>query len=56
MVDTFDNIAASFAIVDELTQEHGLVTTEVVPAMLTLGTGEPRGGLRLARDLCEGQA
>jgi PII-like signaling protein len=49
VVDSPDNIAASFDIVDELTQEHGLVTSEMVPAMLTLGTGEPRGGLVLAR-------
>jgi PII-like signaling protein len=49
LVDTPDGIARSFEIVDELTQEHGLVTTEVVPAALALRDGEPDGGLELSR-------
>lgn len=49
IVDTPDHIAQCFDIVDALTQEHGLVTTEVVPALLSVGEHEQRGGLRLAR-------
>ena len=48
VVDSPDNIARSFEIVDELTGRHGLVTCETVPAMLTLGEGTRRGGLDLA--------
>ena len=39
LVDTPDAIATSFDIVDELTAEHGLVTSEMVPAMLALDGG-----------------
>jgi PII-like signaling protein len=47
VIDTPERIAQSFSIIDELTDEHGLVTSEVVPAMRT-GHGEDgRGGLRL---------
>ena len=50
IVDTPERIAQSFHIVDELTDEAGLVTSEMVPAMASLAEGEPpRGGLRLAR-------
>jgi PII-like signaling protein len=49
VIDTPERVAESFAIVDELTGEHGLVTSEMVPAMRTGGGGEGRGGLRLAR-------
>ena len=45
VVDTPERIGASFAIVDELTRERGLVTSEIVPALAT----PPAGGLRLAR-------
>jgi PII-like signaling protein len=48
IVDTPDGIARSFEIVDELTREHGLVTTEMVPALLSVAQGAERGGLRLA--------
>jgi PII-like signaling protein len=48
IVDTPDGIARSFEIVDELTREHGLVTTEMVPALLSVTEGAERGGLRLA--------
>jgi PII-like signaling protein len=48
IVDTPDGIARSFEIVDELTREHGLVTTEMVPALLSVAEGAERGGLRLA--------
>jgi PII-like signaling protein len=50
LVDTPERIAESFKIVDELTDEAGLVTSEMVPAMASLSEGErKRGGLRLAR-------
>ena len=50
VVDTPERIARSFEIVDEMTDEAGLVTSELVPAMAALSEGEPAsGGLRLAR-------
>jgi PII-like signaling protein len=49
VVDTPAGIARSFAIVDEVTREHGLVTSEMVPAMSALSESEQHGGLRLAR-------
>jgi PII-like signaling protein len=50
IVDTPERIAESFKIVDELTDQAGLVTSEMVPAMASLSDGErQRGGLRLAR-------
>jgi PII-like signaling protein len=48
-VDTPEQTAESFAIINELTAEHGLVTSEMVPAMTALSTTRKRGGLRLAR-------
>ena len=48
IVDTPANIAASFDIVDTLTGEHGMVTCEMVPALLAVHRGERRGGLDLA--------
>jgi PII-like signaling protein len=47
-IDSPERIARSFAIVDELTGEHGLVTSEVVPAMRALSDAEQVGSLRLA--------
>jgi len=49
VVDEPHRIAAAFQIVDELTAEHGLVTSEMVPAMAAMAENEQRGGLRLAR-------
>jgi PII-like signaling protein len=50
IVDTPERIAESFKIVDELTEEAGLVTSEMVPAMASLSEGKrQRGALRLAR-------
>ena len=50
IVDTPERIAKSFEIVDEVTGEAGLFTSEMVPAMASLSDGErQRGGLRLAR-------
>jgi PII-like signaling protein len=48
-IDTPERTARSFEIVDALTSEHGLVTSEMVPAAHALSATEQRGGLRLAR-------
>ncbi|HTX12615.1 MAG TPA: DUF190 domain-containing protein [Solirubrobacteraceae bacterium] len=49
IVDTPERIARSFEIVDEMTDQAGLVTSEMVPAMAALSEGDrARGGLRLA--------
>lgn len=48
IVDIPENIARSFDIVDELTQEHGLVTSEMVPALLAVDGEDRRGGTSLA--------
>jgi PII-like signaling protein len=48
IVDTPERVARWFAIVDELTDETGLVTSEQVPAVRASGPGIARGGLRLA--------
>ena len=48
IVDTPERIARWFAVVDELTDETGLVTSEQVPALRATGPGIARGGLRLA--------
>lgn len=47
-IDTPERTARSFEIIDELTCEHGLVTSEMVPAMRAMSETEQRGGLRLA--------
>ncbi len=49
VIDTPERIARSFQIIDELTAEHGLVTSEMVPAATAMSETERRGGLRLAR-------
>jgi PII-like signaling protein len=49
IVDTPARIAQYFALVDELTRETGLVTSEMVPAFRATGHRLTRGGLRLAR-------
>ena len=42
VIDAPDHIAAAFAIIDELTAERGLVTSETVPALrMTPGGGQP---------------
>lgn len=48
-VDTPERTTRWFEIVDELTAEHGLVTSEMVPAVRAMSDSERRGGLRLAR-------
>jgi PII-like signaling protein len=49
VVDTPERIAAAFEIVDDLTAQTGLVTSEMVPAATAIHDDERRGGLRLAR-------
>lgn len=48
IVDTPDVIARSFDIVDEVTGTHGLVTCEMVPALLMLDGDVRRGATDLA--------
>jgi len=48
-IDTPQRTARSFEIIDELTDEHGLVTSEMVPAAGALDEPERHRGLRLAR-------
>ena len=48
IVDTPERIGRWFAVVDALTDETGLVTSEQVPALRATGPGIARGGLRLA--------
>jgi PII-like signaling protein len=47
-IDTPERTARSFQIIDELTSEHGLVTSEMVPAAAAMTQSETHGGLRLA--------
>jgi PII-like signaling protein len=49
LVDQPDAIQRWWSVVDELTSESGLVTSEMVPAFRALGPSGPSGGLRLAR-------
>jgi len=46
-IDAPERAAASFAIIDELTAERGLVTSELVPALAAPADGEGAGALRL---------
>jgi PII-like signaling protein len=48
IVDTPANIHRWFAIVDELTEQTGLVTSEIVPAYRAQARDTRHGGLRLA--------
>ena len=49
VVDTPQAIARSFDIIDELTTRHGLVTSEMVPAALSLDEGQRLGDISLAQ-------
>ncbi len=49
VIDEPDRIAQSFDLIDELTAEHGLVTSEMVPALLSAQPGRRHGGFQLAR-------
>jgi PII-like signaling protein len=51
IVDTPERIRDWFAIVDELTDETGLVTSEMVPAFRPTAPALERGRLRLARNM-----
>jgi PII-like signaling protein len=48
VIDTPERIARIFEIVDELTQETGLVTSEMVPAAAAVGEQERARGTRMA--------
>ncbi|ULE33355.1 DUF190 domain-containing protein [Mycobacterium sp. IDR2000157661] len=48
IVDSPERIAEAFPIVDELTAEHGLVTSELVPALVSIDGGQRVGDTRLA--------
>jgi PII-like signaling protein len=47
-IDSPESARRSFQLIDELTAEHGLVTSEVVPAVRALGDGDAIGPLELA--------
>jgi PII-like signaling protein len=49
VIDTPDRISQAFPIIDELTVERGLITSEMVPAVRARAGHHGRGGLRLAR-------
>jgi PII-like signaling protein len=49
IIDTPDNIAESFDVVDEITQEQGLVTSEMVPALVAADGDDSQGGTDMAR-------
>jgi PII-like signaling protein len=49
VIDVPERIAAAFEIVDQLTGERGLVTSEMVPASAAPSDAGSHGGLRLAR-------
>jgi PII-like signaling protein len=48
-VDTPERTTESFRIIDELTSEQGLVTSEMVPAMSAMSAEQTVGGLTLAQ-------
>jgi PII-like signaling protein len=48
LLDTPANMRRWFEIVDQMTQETGLVTSEIVPALRAVGPGIEHGGLALA--------
>ncbi|HYB23489.1 MAG TPA: DUF190 domain-containing protein [Solirubrobacteraceae bacterium] len=48
LLDTPENMRRWFDLVDEITDETGLVTSELVPALRALGPGIEHGGLKLA--------
>ena len=48
IIDVPDRIAGSFAVVDELTAEHGVVTSELVPALSMVRKNALPTGINLA--------
>lgn len=51
VIDEPDRIATCFDIVDALTTDHGVVTSEMVPALTTITAEGRHGGLHLARPI-----
>jgi PII-like signaling protein len=49
VIDRPERIAEAFGIIDEMTAERGLVTSEMVPAATAMSGGTTTGGTRLAR-------
>lgn len=49
IIDTPERIATWFALVDRLTNQTGLVTSEIIPASRATSSKFTRGGLKLAR-------
>jgi PII-like signaling protein len=49
VVDQPSAIQRWWAVIDEVTDEAGLVTSEMVPAVYAVGPEIKRGGLALAR-------
>lgn len=47
LVDTASTVAANYGIVDAVTAEHGVVTCELVPALVAVNGDQRRGGLIL---------
>ena len=55
VIDSPERIAAAFGVIDELTSERGLVTSETIPAMRASSGDRERGGTRLATHHLPGQ-
>ncbi len=53
VVDTPDRARGWFEVIDDLTDETGLVTSELVPALRARAPGAGHGGLLLADDLVD---
>lgn len=51
VVDTPENIATAFDLIDEATSEHGVVTCERVPALVSVDDGNRDGGTSLGHFL-----
>jgi PII-like signaling protein len=49
VIDSPERIAATFTLIDELTGDHGVVSSEMVPALTAVSGTHQHGGLRLAR-------
>ncbi|BBX83556.1 DUF190 domain-containing protein [Mycolicibacterium aubagnense] len=49
VVDSPENIAAAFDLIDEVTTIHGVVTCERVPALVSVDGGNQSGGMALGR-------
>lgn len=51
VVDTPENISTAFDLIDEVTAEHGVVTCERVPALVSIDNGNRDGGTSLGHFL-----